>query len=136
NDLCQMAVGVYNPPASVFDKAAVNIAKGATAAKVSARMFTAAKQFLSFPAFFPEARVDCLAQAVINPKHAWEWCMENLPVFREVLNTNGIMSFNTDNRRNRFAELVGSKKQNQKNWTDSGIFNSTPTFFRLYFRPK
>ncbi|MBQ5506024.1 MAG: hypothetical protein IIT85_02635, partial [Prevotella sp.] len=83
NDTCRMMVGAYRPPRATLDETAVNIAKGVTAAKVSFRVFTALKQFLSFPAYLPEARFDLLMKNLINPVHAWNWGMENLPIFNE-----------------------------------------------------
>ena len=83
NDVSQMAAGTYRPPRAKLDEAAVNVAKGVTAAKVSFRIFTALKQFLSFPAYFPEARPDLLAANLATPWKAWSWAMENLPIFEE-----------------------------------------------------
>ncbi|MGN0224922.1 MAG: hypothetical protein ACI4A7_02420, partial [Prevotella sp.] len=83
NDVCQMAAGTYRPPRAKFDEAATNFAKGVTAAKVSFRMFTALKQFLSMPAYIPEARADYLLADIANPVGAWKWAMENLPIFEE-----------------------------------------------------
>ena len=83
NDVCQMAAGTYRPPRAKLDEAAVNFAKGVTAAKVSFRMFTALKQFLSMPAYIPEARTDYLLMNIANPVGAWKWSMEHLPIFSE-----------------------------------------------------
>ena len=83
NDVCQMASGTYKPPRTKLDEAAVNFAKGVTAAKVSFRMFTALKQFLSMPAYIPEARTDYLLRNIANPVGAWKWSMEHLPIFSE-----------------------------------------------------
>lgn len=83
NDVCQMAAGTYRPPRTKLDEAAVNFAKGVTAAKVSFRMFTALKQFLSMPAYIPEARTDYLLRNIANPVGAWKWSMEHLPIFNE-----------------------------------------------------
>lgn len=83
NDVCQMAAGTYRPPRTKLDEAAVNFAKGVTAAKVSFRMFTALKQFLSMPAYIPEARTDYLLMNIANPVGAWKWSMEHLPIFNE-----------------------------------------------------
>lgn len=83
NDVCQMAAGTYRPPRTKLDEAAVNFAKGVTAAKVSFRMFTALKQFLSMPAYIPEARTDYLLRNIANPAGAWKWSMEHLPIFSE-----------------------------------------------------
>ncbi|MGN0875329.1 MAG: hypothetical protein ACI4OZ_09105 [Akkermansia sp.] len=83
NDVCQMAAGTYRPPRTKLDEAAVNFAKGVTAAKVSFRMFTALKQFLSMPAYLPDARADYLLGNMVNPVGAWKWGMEHLPIFSE-----------------------------------------------------
>lgn len=83
NDLCLMAAGEYRPPIAKLDKSAVNIAKGVTAAKVSFRMFTALKQFLSAPAYAPEVSIGDIAKSIANPYGDFKWCMENLPIFRE-----------------------------------------------------
>ena len=83
NDVCQMAAGTYRPPRAKLDEAAVNFAKGVTAAKVSFRMFTALKQFLSMPAYIPEVRADYLLKSIVNPVEAWTWSMEHLPIFNE-----------------------------------------------------
>ena len=83
NDVCQMASGTYRPPRTKLDEAAVNFAKGVTAAKVSFRMFTALKQFLSMPAYIPESRTDYLLRNIVNPVGAWKWSMEHLPIFNE-----------------------------------------------------
>ncbi len=83
NDVCQMAAGTYRPPRAKLDETALNFAKGVTAAKVSLRLYTALKQFLSFPAYLPEARPDYLVANLATPWIAWNWCMENLPIFNE-----------------------------------------------------
>lgn len=83
NTLCQMMAGTYRPPRAKLDESAVNFAKGVTAAKVSFRVFTALKQFLSMPAYIPEARADYLLADIVNPVGAWKWCMANLPIFEE-----------------------------------------------------
>lgn len=82
-NVCKMAVGAYRPPSVTLDKSAVNIAKGVTAAKVSFRVFTALKQFLSFPAYLPDSNPVYLAQSVVNPAAAWKWSMSNLPIFEK-----------------------------------------------------
>ena len=83
NTLCQMMAGTYRPPRAKFDEGAVNFAKGVTVAKVSFRVFTALKQFLSMPAYIPEARADYLLADIVNPVGAWKWCMANLSIFEE-----------------------------------------------------
>lgn len=83
NSLCRMAAGRYRPPISELDKGAVNLAKGVTAAKVSFRIFTALKQFLSAPAYIPEVSVASISKSLLNPYGDFKWCMENLPIFYE-----------------------------------------------------
>lgn len=83
NDVCQLACGRYRPKRGNFDAVAVNIAKGASTAKVSFRLYTALKQLLSFPAYLPEVNAKYIAQDVVNPVGAWKWCSNNLPIFKE-----------------------------------------------------
>lgn len=83
NDLCLMAAGEYRPPVSKLNKSAVNLAKGVTAAKVSFRMYTALKQFLSAPAYAPEVNMRSILKSIANPYGAFKWCLENMPIFRE-----------------------------------------------------
>ncbi|WP_304419014.1 hypothetical protein, partial [Muribaculum intestinale] len=83
NDLCLMAAGEYRPKTGKFSKEAVNLAKGVTAAKVSFRLFTALKQFLSAPAYAPEVNLKSIAKSIANPYGDFKWCFENLPIFRE-----------------------------------------------------
>lgn len=83
NDVCQMAAGVYKPKGDEAEKAALAVAQGVTAAAVSFRLYTALKQFASFPAYIPYTRADYLAKAMMRPDKSWEWCMENLPIFEE-----------------------------------------------------
>lgn len=82
-NVCSMAAGAYRPPIAALDKAAVNIAKGVTAAKVSFRVFTALKQFLSMPAYLSDSNPVYLAANIANPIGAWKWSMENLPLFEK-----------------------------------------------------
>ena len=82
-NVCSMAAGAYRPPIAQLDKAAVNIAKGVTAAKVSFRVFTALKQFLSIPAYLSDSNPVYLAANIANPIGAWKWSMENLPLFEK-----------------------------------------------------
>lgn len=83
NDVCQIAVGSYKPEASKVDKLAVNLAKGGTASCISGRLFTALKQFLSFPAFFSEASPLYLAKSIVRPDEAWKWTIENIPLAKK-----------------------------------------------------
>ena len=82
-NVCSMAAGAYRPPIADLDKAAVNVAKGVTAAKVSFRVFTALKQFLSMPAYLSDSSPVYLAGNIANPIGAWKWSMENLPLFEK-----------------------------------------------------
>lgn len=82
-NVAAMAAGAYRPPIAPLDKAAVNIAKGVTAAKVSFRVFTALKQFLSMPAYVSDSNPMYLAANIVNPFKAWTWSMENLPIFEK-----------------------------------------------------
>lgn len=82
-NVCSMAAGAYRPPIAALDKSAVNIAKGVTAAKVSFRVFTALKQFLSMPAYASDSNPLYLAANIANPIGAWRWSMENLPLFEK-----------------------------------------------------
>lgn len=82
-NVASMAAGAYRPPIAPLDKAAVNVAKGVTAAKVSFRMFTALKQFLSMPAYVSDSNPIHLAANIANPYKAWMWSMENLPLFEK-----------------------------------------------------
>lgn len=83
NNLYLMAAGEYRPPVSRLNKNAVNLAKGVTAAKVSFRLFTALKQFLSALAYAPEVNLKSIAKSIANPYGDFKWCLENLPIFRE-----------------------------------------------------
>ena len=82
-NVCSMAAGAYRPPIAALDKAAVNVAKGVIAAKVSFRVFTALKQFLSMPAYLSDSSPVYLAGNIANPIGAWNWSMENLPLFEK-----------------------------------------------------
>ena len=82
-NVCSMAAGAYRPPIAQLDKAAVNIAKGVTAAKVSFRVFTALKQFLSLPAYLSDSNPVYLAANIANPIGAWKWSMDNLSLFEK-----------------------------------------------------
>ena len=83
-DVCMVAAGSYSPKGvTKVDKSIMKIAKGVTAAKISLRTFTALKQFLSFPAYLSEADADFLVKGLANPMKGWNWCMENLPLFRK-----------------------------------------------------
>lgn len=79
----QIVSGTYRPSDSSIDRAVQNIAKGLTRSKINFRLFTAAKQLLSAPAFWTDAGVEELAYCYVNPKGSFEWAKENLPGFAE-----------------------------------------------------
>ena len=81
--VARIAAGTYTPPKAFADKLAVNIAKGVTAAKIILRVFTALKQFTSFPAYLSDSNPVYLLKGVANPYGSWKWCMENLPLFEK-----------------------------------------------------
>jgi len=78
--VCQIAGNQYKPVVGEFDRAMVNLAKGVTGAKISFRVYTAIKQFLSMPAFVSDANLVYLAKNAATPWKAWKWAMENLPL--------------------------------------------------------
>jgi len=84
-DVCRIAGNAYHPQVgrNQLDTAAVNLAKGVTAAKISFRVYTALKQFLSMPAFVADANIGTLAKNLATPWNSWNWAMENLPVFEK-----------------------------------------------------
>ena len=88
-DAAKMAAGTYSPKVSngSTDKAISNIAKGVTAAKISFRIYTAFKQWLSAPAFLHDASTDEIVKKFLNPKNYWhdnfKWAMDNMPVFEK-----------------------------------------------------
>ena len=80
----EIAAGVYQPAGKgVHDKLALNLAKGVTGAKIAFRVYTALKQFLSMPAFVSDSRPDILMKNMANPMGAWNWAMDNLPLFEK-----------------------------------------------------
>jgi hypothetical protein len=82
-DCCRIAAGTYHPKTSKFDKGALSIARGVTAACVSFRLNTALKQLLSLPAVIPEVSVSGIIKYWRNPENPWKWSMENLPQVQE-----------------------------------------------------
>lgn len=84
-DCCAIAADVYHPSTkrSSADNLAVNVAKGVTTAKIAFRIYTAAKQLLSMPAFWNgDASIKNLAKyTTIGSVSAWRWAMKNLPGF-------------------------------------------------------
>ncbi|MDD5855262.1 MAG: hypothetical protein PUC90_02850 [Prevotella sp.] len=82
-DVSRIAVGSYEPRDAQLDKYAVNIAKGATTAAISGRVWTALKQLQSYSAYMSDADLIELAKTT-NPvglSRSWNWCIENLPGF-------------------------------------------------------
>ena len=83
--VAEIAAGVYQPASKSdsLDKTALNVAKGVTGAKISFRVYTAIKQLLSMPAFVSDANIKILAKNIATPWIAWNWAMENLPMFEK-----------------------------------------------------
>lgn len=84
-NVVDLASGVYKPKINrdSVDAVAVNVAKGVTGAKIAFRVQTALKQMLSAPAFLSDAKISDLAKNLFKPVSSWNWCYENLPVFRK-----------------------------------------------------
>ena len=84
-DVASMASGSYKPKVGKgdVDTVVLNISKGVTAAKINFRVNTALKQLLSAPAYLPEVNIGDLAKSLAKPGASWNWCMENLPVFKK-----------------------------------------------------
>ena len=82
-NVSRIAGNTYRPTvkSESLDSAAVNLAKGVTAAKINFRVYTAMKQFLSMPAFLADANIGKLAGAIAHQQQSWKWAMENLPLF-------------------------------------------------------
>jgi hypothetical protein len=80
---CAIATGNYRPDPGRSDRLAVNVAKGATMAKVSLRVFTAWKQLASMPAYLSESNPAILAKNLATPRTAWNWSLNNLPLFEK-----------------------------------------------------
>jgi hypothetical protein len=81
DDVCKLAVGSFYPQNIDAETATVNIAKFYTASRIVLRTFTAFKQLESIIAYIPYARADKIAKSLANPKKAWDWTIENLPIF-------------------------------------------------------
>ena len=84
-NVASLAGNSYRPAGKddLIDSKVVNIAKGVTAAKISFRVYTALKQFLSMPAFLADANVAYLASDLATPWKAWNWAMKELPLFEK-----------------------------------------------------
>lgn len=83
--VAEIVAGVYKPAVKgdSLDKLITNIAKGVTGAKISFRVYTALKQFLSAPAFVSDASAAALIKSLANPYKAWTWAMKELPLFEK-----------------------------------------------------
>ena len=82
-ETAEIAAGVYQPKTAKADKLVTNAVKGLTAGKISFRLWTALKQVLSMPAFFPYVTPGKMAYSMATPWKAWNWAMENLPAFEK-----------------------------------------------------
>ena len=81
----QIAAGTYKPKVDNLSMDS-KIAKAlgmVSMAKISGRLWTAAKQTLSFPTFLTEASPLSLVRNSINPLGSYRWAMENMPLFRK-----------------------------------------------------
>lgn len=82
-ETAEIAAGVYRPKTSKIDKAITNAVHGLTAGKISFRLWTAAKQILSMPAFLPYTNPVYFVKNLATPWRSWEWAMEELPAFQK-----------------------------------------------------
>ena len=84
-DVASIASGSYKPKVGKgdIDTVILNVSKGVTAAKINFRLNTALKQILSAPAFLPEVNIADFGKNLATPGAAWNWCMDNLPVFKK-----------------------------------------------------
>jgi hypothetical protein len=83
NDVCKIAVGSYRARKDDAEGATVNLAKFYTASRIVLKPYTAVKQLESLLAYIPYARIDYFLADLVNPKAAWDWTMENLPILEE-----------------------------------------------------
>ena len=82
--VCAIATDSYEPMRAAADKTAVQVAKGVTMGKISARPFTALKQTLSLPAFFGDVDVRHLSRSMSTAGiEAMQWAWKNMPNFRK-----------------------------------------------------
>ena len=78
-----LAVKKYNGKGKEADDAVLNAAKAVSAAKVNFRVYTALKQFLSFPAYITDTSPEYLVKSMATPWESWRWAMKNLPSFKK-----------------------------------------------------
>jgi hypothetical protein len=90
---CNIVCGTFSPTSKTdeIDKQVRNIVKGVTAAKINFRLYTAAKQITSAPAFWTKAAPQDIAKNLFpiltkdtdtgKLMTTWRWAIENLPGF-------------------------------------------------------
>ena len=81
-DTMKLAVKKYDGKSKGADAAILTLAKSVSAAKVNFRVFTALKQFLSFPAYIPDTSPELLLKSTLTFWNSWKWAMNNLPSFK------------------------------------------------------
>ena len=81
----QIAAGTYKPKVDNLSMdSKISKALGMVSmAKISGRLWTAAKQTLSFPTFWTEASPWRLLWYSVNPLGSYRWAKENMPLYRK-----------------------------------------------------
>ncbi len=82
-ETCLIVTGSFKQRVNGLDKLVNSISKGATAGKIAFRSWTALKQITSLPAFLGDASAVELTKAVGHAREAFNWCLENLPLFHK-----------------------------------------------------
>ena len=81
-DATAVAMGTYRPTIDGATAVALrNFGKGITGAKISFRLYTAFKQFLSAPLFLADADLGRFVRHWIKPYSSFKWAIENMPNF-------------------------------------------------------
>ena len=81
-DATAVAMGTYRPKGGTDLAVSIkNIGKGITGAKISFRLYTAFKQFLSAPLFLADADLGRFVRHWIKPYSSFKWAIENMPNF-------------------------------------------------------
>ena len=81
-DATAVAMGTYRPKGGTDLAVSLkNMGKGITGAKISFRLYTAFKQFLSAPMFLADADLGRFVRHWIKPYSSFKWAIENMPNF-------------------------------------------------------
>lgn len=81
-DATAVAMGTYRPKGGTDLAVSLkNMGKGITGAKISFRLYTAFKQFLSAPLFLADADLGRFVRHWIKPYSSFKWAIENMPNF-------------------------------------------------------